>query len=145
MSDRYTRKDAYKAFTRLAAALGKTWSDDYGNLFKGDYYEPDLLEEKLWTRTGNENRAYVGAWTLDHNSVYGGFVIEEIHNDGGGVSQPFGSMRRNAREFCDAVYFAENALRAVSKDQHMQAALKPVFVHVHTKWFGGTHERPPRR
>lgn len=110
--ERYTKRDAYMAFTRLASTLGKTWSDDSGNLFEGSAYEPKALGRKLWERVGPENVAYVGAWTLDHNSIYGGYVIEEIYNTGGGVSQPFGSMRRTAREFCDAVYFAENALRA---------------------------------
>jgi len=111
MSDRYTRKDAEAAFARLAAALGKTWSDRNGQLWKGDYWEP-VADGTLWTRQGSENHARVGAWTLDHNAIYGGYVIEEMYNEGGGVSQPFGSMRRSARDFCDAVAFAENALRA---------------------------------
>jgi len=111
MSERYTKRDAYMAFARLASALGKTWSDDHGELWKGSAYEP-VAAGQLWLRQGSDNVAFVGAWMLDHNSVYGGFVIEEMYNTGGGVTQPFGSMRRNAREFCDAVYFAENALRA---------------------------------
>jgi hypothetical protein len=111
MADRYTRKDAEAAFARLASALGKTWSDREGKLWKGAYYEPTAAGQ-LWTREGNQNRAHVGAWTLDHNSIYGGYVIHEMYNEGGGVSEPFGGMRRNARDFCDAVYFAENALRA---------------------------------
>ena len=114
MSERYTRKDAYKAFTRLASALGKTWSDDYGNLYSGHYYEPDLRAEKLWTREGTSNRAHIGAWMLDYNPIYGGFVIEEMFNEGGGVSRPMGDLRRNAREFCDAVRFAMDALAKVS-------------------------------
>jgi hypothetical protein len=111
MSDRYTRKDAEAAFARLASTLGKTWSDQHGKLWKGNYWEP-VADGTLWTLEGNENSARVGAWGLDYNPTYGGFVIEEIFNEGGGVSQPFGSMRRSARDFCDAVYFAENALRA---------------------------------
>src|SRR5439155_4522318 len=118
MSDRYTRKDAEAAFARLASALGKTWSDQHGKLWKGNYWEP-VEDGTLWTQSedaglpGNmRNRARVGAWALDYNPIYGGFVIEEMYNEGGGVSQPFGSMRRGARDFCDAVYFAENALRA---------------------------------
>lgn len=114
MSDRYTRKDAEHAFARLASALGKTWSDREGKLWHGNYWEPAPAGQ-LWERVRSENRAAVGAWSLDYNPVYGGFVIEEMHNAGGGVSQPFGSMRRTAREFCDAVYFAENALRAQPK------------------------------
>src|SRR5438046_873108 len=124
MSDRYTRKDAEAAFARLASALGKTWSDRDGKLWRGSAYEPVAVmsdydpskQAQLWTSVYEgvrvRNLAAVGAWSLDHNSVYGGFVIHEIFNAGGGVSEPFGSMRRSAREFCDAVYFAENALRA---------------------------------
>ena len=108
MSDRYTKKDAYAAFTRLASSLGKVWSDDHGKLWKGDYWEP-TEEGRLWVSEGNTNRARVGAWTLDHNSIYGGYVIEEMHNVGGGVSQPFGSTRHNAREFCAMVRFALDA------------------------------------
>jgi hypothetical protein len=111
MSDRYTRTDAEAAFARLASALGKVWSDREGKLWKGAYYEP-TEEGELWVREGNANRARVGAWSLDYNPIYGGYVIHEMGNVGGGVSEPFGGMRRNAREFCDAVYFTENALRA---------------------------------
>jgi hypothetical protein len=111
MSDRYTRKDAEAAFARLASALGKTWSDQHGKLWKGNYWEA-VEDGTLWSREGTANRARVGAWALDHNGVYGGFVIHEMFNEGGGVSEPFGGVRRSAREFCDAVYFAENALRA---------------------------------
>lgn len=114
MSERYTRRDAYMAFTRLASALGKTWSDDHGNLYNGDYYEPHLLQTKLWMRIessgGAQNIASVGAWTLDYNPVYDGFVIEEILNVGGGVSHPMGDLRRNARDFCNAVRFAMDAI-----------------------------------
>ncbi len=126
MSERYTKRDAYMAFARLASALGKTWSDPRGNLWKGSAYKPAAVtsdydptkQAELWTSVYEgarvRNLAAVGAWSLDHNSVYGGFVIHEMMNVGGGVSEPFGSMRRNAREFCDAVYFAENALRAAN-------------------------------
>ena len=37
-------------------------------------------------------------------------MIEEIYNDGGGVSMPLGYTRRSAREFCDAVRFALDTL-----------------------------------
>jgi hypothetical protein len=119
MSDRYTRKDAEAAFARLASALGKTWSVT-GALFEGNYWESKSVGT-LWTREGSDNRAHVGAWTLDCNPTYGGYVIEEIANEGGGVTQPFGSMRRNAREFCDAVYFAENAIRFATEDMDPDA------------------------
>ena len=80
---RYTKKDAVKAFELLCGYLGKrlatTWND-------------------------------VGGWQLDHNAVYGGYVVQEIVSKGGGISHPFGHSRRNAREFCDAVRFVRDAL-----------------------------------
>jgi len=107
--DRYTRKDAEAAFAWLASRLGKTWSDRNGNLWTGKYFEPTAVGQ-LWTRDGNENRAHVGAWMLDYASGYGGFMVHEMGNEGGGVSTPFGHTRRSARDFCDAVRFAMDAL-----------------------------------
>jgi hypothetical protein len=46
----------------------------------------------------------VGGWQLDYNPIYGGVVVEEIHNAQGGVSNPLGFRRRTPREFCDFVY-----------------------------------------
>lgn len=83
MSDRYTRKDAEAAFNRLISAIGGRVAKDYKD---------------------------VGAYRLDWNGSYGGGNIERISNEPGGVSQPFGANRRNAREFCDAVRFALDTL-----------------------------------
>jgi hypothetical protein len=114
--ERYTRKDAYSAFARLASALGKTWSDDRGNLWRGQAHEPQAAG-RLWEQVSQSaslsptrSQTHVGAWTLNYNPVYGGFVIEEMATPGGGVFQPFGSQRRKAREFCGAVRFALDAL-----------------------------------
>jgi hypothetical protein len=109
MTARYSRKDAEAAFARLASALGQTWSDQYGNLWNGKAYEPTAVGQ-LWTTDGTENNAHVGAWTLDYNPIYGGYVIEVIANTGGGVSQPFGSQRHPASEFCAMVRFALDVL-----------------------------------
>lgn len=46
----------------------------------------------------------VGGWSLDYAACYGGYVVHEV------CSEPFGSRRRPAREFCDAVWFAIRAL-----------------------------------
>lgn len=81
--DRYTRKDAERAFERLIKAIGGRIATSYND---------------------------VGAYRLDWNATYGGGNIEQITSVGGGVRQPFGMMRRNAREFCDAVRFATDAL-----------------------------------
>lgn len=83
--DRYTRKDAEASFTRLITAIGGRVATAYND---------------------------VGAYRLDWNGTYGGGVIERVSNPQGGVSQPFGMQRRNAREFCDAVRFAMDVLTA---------------------------------
>lgn len=92
MSDRYTRKDAEAAFTRLISAIGGRVATSYKD---------------------------VGAYRLDWNGTYGGGNIELIINDGGGVSQPFGMMRRNAREFCESVNFAMHAVSLIQTPQHL--------------------------
>jgi hypothetical protein len=81
--DKYTRKDAEAAFDRLIKAIGGRIATSYND---------------------------VGAYRLDWNGVYGGGNIEQITSESGGVRQPFGAQRRNAREFCDSVRFAVDAL-----------------------------------
>jgi hypothetical protein len=81
--DRYTKNDAAAAFNRLVEMIGGRVAEKYND---------------------------VGAYRLDHAGVYGGFVIERIVNDGGGVSRPFGDMRRPAREFCYTINFALRVL-----------------------------------
>ena len=93
MTDRYTRKDAEAAFERLCFALDKP---------RGEWTKDAARPHAL---TSNE-----GGWTLDYNRTYGGYVIHEYVNDRGGVREPFGSQRRSARDFCDAVRFALDAL-----------------------------------
>ncbi len=48
----------------------------------------------------------VGGLKLDHNSVYGGWCINKIDNDGGGISCPFGYERKQNGEFVDMMRFA---------------------------------------
>ena len=120
MSDRYTRKDAQAAMERLAAATGYPYyrpslrgrsGDLKAGVFSGPPHDPQRRGQ-LWNREGSDNRCFVGAWVLDHNSVYGGYVVEQMENEHGGISHPLGSGRKSAREFCDAVRFALDALRA---------------------------------
>lgn len=80
---RYTRKDAEAAFTRLISAIGGRVTTEHDD---------------------------VGAYRLDWNGSYGGGNIELILDKHGAVSQPFGRMRRNAREFCEAVQLATDAI-----------------------------------
>ena len=101
MTDRYTRKDAEAAFNRLRLVLDKP---------NGHYREaPTTHEENPF---GAPKYVTIpGGWALDHNSWYGGYVIQEIDPNGGtGIFEPFGSRRRTAREFCDAVNFALSAI-----------------------------------
>jgi galactokinase/mevalonate kinase-like predicted kinase len=79
MSERYTRKDAERALERLAEATGHRIATSYSD---------------------------VGGWTLDYAACYGGFSIEQVHNEQGAVSKPFGERRYPAREFCEMVQFA---------------------------------------
>lgn len=83
---RYTRKDAEAAFNRLLSVLGRRKAMNWND---------------------------VGGWSLDYASAYGGFVIAEVSNEAGGESRPMGDLRRNAREFCEAVSFAIDAIEAL--------------------------------
>lgn len=44
-------------------------------------------------------KANVGTHMIDHNGVYGGYVIGKIVNEGGGESRPFGDGRHGAEGF----------------------------------------------
>ncbi len=91
----YTRRDAEGAFRRLADANGATIADP------------------SW---GIHDTRREGAWILDHNATYGGYVIGAYCADSPprddrpqaytAVTHPFGDDRRTAREFCDVVSFA---------------------------------------
>ena len=37
-------------------------------------------------------------YKLDYVSIYGGYVIEKLENEQGGISNPLGSLRRSAAE-----------------------------------------------
>lgn len=63
-----------------------------------------------YTKTKGGYKAKIGCWELDCNPVYGGCVINEMMNEGGGVTQPFGERRRKPQEFCEAIWFADKVL-----------------------------------
>lgn len=63
-----------------------------------------------WTRTGDKNVSRVGTLCLDHNSVYGGYVVEEICNEMGAVKHPFVSQRLKAPAMWAMLYSVERAL-----------------------------------
>lgn len=74
---------------------------------------------KLFVETlgGRVATAYndVGAYRLDYNGVYGGYNIEKVCTETGGVSNPFGSTRKPAREMFDALHFGRYALEAIKE------------------------------
>jgi hypothetical protein len=77
---RYTKEEVKLMFGRLAKAMRKS------------------------TRIGDENRVI-----LDYVSCYGGYVIEQEEKDGG-ISHPFGCMRRSSKEMYLSMLMAAQAL-----------------------------------
>ena len=55
----------------------------------------------------------VGAYRLDYNSVYGGYAIERISNEQGGVSMPLGHTRFTASVFYEILHFGLNTARTM--------------------------------
>jgi len=84
---RYTEKDARECAKRLADFLGKQF-------------------ENCW----EDRKAKIGCWKLDCNPIYGGCEIEEIINEAGAVTLPFGENRLPPREFCQTINFAIKAI-----------------------------------
>lgn len=72
MSQRFTKADAERAFLRLVEDAGARVANDYKD---------------------------VGGWRLDYAACYGGYVVEKIMNERGGISHPLGGERRTAKEF----------------------------------------------
>jgi len=48
-------------------------------------------------------------WSLDYVSVYGGYVIEQ-QEESGGISHPYGPVRRSAKEMYLSMHMAAQAL-----------------------------------
>jgi hypothetical protein len=99
MSERYTKRDAVKAFEQLAEAVGATIADP------------------SWKLTDPRRE---GAWVLDHNGAYGGYVVEAYVADSPprdgreqaytAVTCPLGYERRSARQFCEHVNSVTRAM-----------------------------------
>ena len=80
--ERTTKRQVKKAFEMLAEACGRHIAKKHND---------------------------VGGWTLDYNPIYGGYVIEEIMNEGGGVKHPFFSTRMTAANAYHAFHLARQA------------------------------------
>jgi hypothetical protein len=100
--ERYTRRDTEMAFARLADAVGAKIADP------------------AWKIT---DKRRLGAWTLDHNGVYGGYVIAAYVSDSHysddprpqtytAETHPMGDRRHNARDFAQMCHFAARAIEA---------------------------------
>lgn len=87
---KYTKKEVQGMFNRLLIALNK--------------------KEKT------ENY-YIG-WHLDYVNVYGGYVIEDI-DENGGVDHPFGAIRRNAKEMYLSMLMAAQVAEELSYQQDL--------------------------
>lgn len=55
-------------------------------------------EDPLWRKIDGVNVATVGMLRLDYNSVYGGYHLEEVCSEGGGV-RVLNGPRMTTREF----------------------------------------------
>ena len=52
----------------------------------------------------------IGAWMLHNASCYGGWVIQECHNQGGGIDNPLGQNRYPLQIFYTLISFARQTL-----------------------------------
>lgn len=86
MTERYTRKDAERAFKLLCETTGHRVATQWDD---------------------------VGAWQLDYAACYGGYVVHEVLDHG--IREPMGSRRRPAREFCSTVNFAVRAFESAAR------------------------------
>jgi hypothetical protein len=93
MADRITRKNVEGIFDVFLKSIGGRRAVDYKD---------------------------VGAFRLDHNGIYGGYMIEHIVNEGGGISQPFGHTRRSAAEMWYTLSFAIDAMRYLEVTEQKQ-------------------------
>jgi hypothetical protein len=81
MSDRITRKDLDNALSLFCKRGGFRLAESYSDI-EGLQFSHDL----------------------------GGWNVEKIVSKGGGVSQPFGAMRRTTRDMFETLHFAADAL-----------------------------------
>lgn len=97
---RYTKSDAHAAFTTLAEAAGAT------------------ILDPSWKITDPRRD---GAWLLDHNGTYGGYVIAAICPSSPpsdptqpqtytAKTHPLGNERYATREFTQRCWFAVRAI-----------------------------------
>lgn len=87
-----------------------------GNVESAFKYLCQALGKRIATKYND-----VGAWRLDHMAGYGGWNIEQISNEGGAVSHPFGSDRMQAEAMYNACWMAIRAVEMSKKDAEVLA------------------------
>ncbi len=92
---KYTKDEVRGMFNRLLKAAGKS----HGTIYRKDGFEGIFHVE--------------GGWSLDYASVYGGYVIEQ-QEESGGISHPYGSLRRTAKEMYLSMHMTAQALEDIS-------------------------------
>lgn len=104
MAERYTRKDAERYFAMLMRTIGGQYdaNDPYASGKRG--------EDGVW-------RGVIGQYCLDYAGLYGGFCINRTVNEAGGVTRPYGNLRRNARAFCEAIRFAVDVAEEMKRGE----------------------------
>jgi hypothetical protein len=64
----------------------------------------------------------IGTYRLDNNPTYGGYIIEQVYNDFGAVTRPFGDLRRGPSDMWETLHFALATLRVVEhQDRVLQS------------------------
>jgi hypothetical protein len=101
MPERYTKRDAERAFEHLAETMGVR------------------IVDPSWKITDPRRE---GAWLLDHNGVYGGYVIAALVKDSPprdgrpqaytAQTHPLTDYRQSARDFSQMCHFAARAVAA---------------------------------
>ncbi len=84
---KYTKSEVQVMFGRLAKAMNKR------------------IDAGSWNGLG-----------LDHNSIYGGYVIVE-YGENGSESHPFGPVRRNAKEMYLSMHMTTQALEEINQKE----------------------------
>ncbi len=95
-----TKKDVQGMFRKLLKACKK-------------YEGPIMMND------GADGLMHIpGGWSLDYCATYGGYVIEE-HLDKGGISHPFGAVRRTTREMYLSMHMLTVMLEEMAREKQV--------------------------
>jgi len=68
---------------------------------------------KLWRRVGDRNVATIGMYYID--GAYGGWALHKMHNESGGISDPFSHGHMPARELYQLMWAYMEGLEEAAK------------------------------